>query len=60
METAWLAEAALAPGHWWQCSSENVFSCLSIVPINTPLPPQNITSLCLALSGGEGGRGGRG
>lgn len=51
VETAWLAEAALAPGHWWQCSSENVFSCLSTVPANSPLPP-NITSPCLALSGG--------
>lgn len=41
VETAWLAEAALAPGHWWQCSSENVFSCLSTVPTNSPLPPKH-------------------
>lgn len=47
LETAWLAALALAPSHWWQCSSENVFSCVSTVPPNTPLPAKhNITMFC--------------
>lgn len=47
METARLAELALALSHWWQCSSEYVFSCLSTVPTNTPLSTKhNITVFC--------------
>lgn len=34
VETAWLAERALAPGHWWQRALADLFSCLSIVPAN--------------------------
>lgn len=46
-EAAWLAERALAPGHWWQRSSANVFSCLSTVSTNTLSPTKhNIIMFC--------------